>query len=98
MRKITCKKENKDVIIKIPIKLLLFAIQDERRINYSPIKIIDKEKFIKGFCKRIFDVGEQEDGSTSLDRLFDDTAQDMYESGDLSIEGVEVEEDKNYLI
>lgn len=83
MKNITCNTKGRNVVITIPKDLLIYALEDERRegYGYSPIKIWNKKLFFKEFCKNLLETGEHEDGSTSLTRLFDDCAEELYCNG-----------------
>lgn len=91
MKKIKCKVTKNDLLISIPKDLLIFALEDERRVGYNPIKIVNKKLFFKEFCKNLLETNSQEDGSAGFYRLLDDCAEELYENGSLAIEDKEVD-------
>ena len=88
---LTCAIEGEDIVIRIGIPPLMWALQHET-VWESQFGITDPEAFSKAIVKALNE--DDEEGTTLVHRMFDSAADAAMAQG---CEGVEVVSDDDYL-
>ena len=87
---LSCKVEGEDLVIRIGIPLLMFALQNGPSWGEG-FKVTDPIAFTKAIASHL-ENDEEEDGTTAIHRIFDEAAEHAIESGCEGVEEVEPED------